>query len=368
MLLAALAFAATAVSTQPAQAKVTTAKAIWGPLTHAGKPAMPEYAKLGVGIYQVQLRWEKVATSRPANPKDPADPAYAWPKAIDDAITGGRPHGIEVLLLVTGVPGWANGGQSEEHPPSNTKAYADFITAAARRYPAVKRWMIWGEPNGYLFNGQAAGHFLPIAADKGRPLPRSKQGAPRLYARYLDAAYRRLKAESRSNLVIGGNTWTSGSIRPLHWIRAMKLPSGKAPRMDLFGHNPYTNRKPDLKKDPQARGTADFSDLDTLGKTIDKHLGRTATRKKIGIFLSEFTLPTDHEVGGGVGIFVSQAEQASWIRAGMRIVRRSDRIKTLGIFRYQDEPHPPGATRHAHWGLVDENGNPKPSFQAFADG
>ena len=367
MLTAALALVVFPAVAQPAQAKVTTAKAIWGPLEWAGKPTMPEYAKLGVGIYQLQLRWERVAPTKPANPRDPADPAYQWPEAVDEAINAGRPHGIQVLLLVQGAPTWANGGKPWNFPASSPSGYADFMTAAARRYPAVKRWMIWGEPNGFGMepSGPAAGNFQGVEWDRGKPLPRSKREGVELYARYVDAAYRRLKAESRRNIVIGGNTWAAGAVRPLHWIRALRLPSGKAPRMDMYGHNPGSERKPNIRLNPQARGTADFSDLDLLERTIDKNLGRRANGKRLGIFLSEWSLLTEHPIPG-IDFFVTPAEQASWIKAGMRIVRRSKRVETLGIHRYNDEEHLPNR-RHAHWGLVDENGNPKPSFQAFAD-
>ena len=353
----------------PAIAKPDTAKAIWGPLELDGKRTMPTYARLGAGIYQTQLRWEKVAPTRPDDPTDPDDPAYEWPAILDEAIRQADRSGIQVLLLVQGTPRWANGGRAWEYPAKSPRAYADFITAAARRYPAVRRWMIWGEPNGYgvTDDGTAISHFMGIEPDRGRPLPRSKQGGVQLYARYLDAAYGRLKAESRRNVVIGGNTWTAGAVRPIHWIKALRLPNGRPPRMDLYGHNPYTNRKPDLRNRPLARGTADFSDLDTLGRAIDRNLGRTASGKKIGIFLSELTLPTYHGVEG-LPLHVTRRQQASWIAAGMRIVRRSKRVKTLGIFRFNDEAHGAGVTRHAHWGLIDHHGKPKPAYFAFANG
>jgi hypothetical protein len=279
---------------------------------------------------------------------------------------GGRPFGIQVLLLVQGAPGWANGGKPWNFPPSSPAAYADFITAAAKRYPQVKRWMIWGEPNGYASSGkEALSNFMGIQPDLGKPLPRSKQAGPRLYARYLDAAYGRLKARSRRNVVIGGNTWTAGAVRPLYWIRALKLPSGKPPRMDQYGHNPAGPRMPDLRKSPQAAGIADFSDLDTLGRAIDRHLGRRSNGKKIGIFLSEYVVLTDSAIPG-IPYFRTPRGQASYIAAGMRIVRRSKRISGLGIFKLYDDPR--GDAPDANWGLLRADGTRKPSFRAFARG
>lgn len=357
---------ASAVSPPPAAAKATTAKAIWGPQQQNGKPQWPIYSKLGVGIFQIQLRWEQVAASRPADPRDPGDPAYHWPEAIDSAIKGGSPYGIQVLLMVQGAPAWANGGKAWNYPPSDPDAYTDFITAAAKRYPEVSRWMIWGEPNGYVTgHGGATGNFMPIEPDDGKPLPRSKQAGPRLYARYLDAAYGALKARSRRNQVIGGNTWTAGAVRPLHWIEALKLPNGRPPRMDLYGHNPIGFRKPDLRNGPQATGTADFSDLDTLGQAVDRHLGRRPEGGRINIFISEYVVLTEHPIDG-ISYYFTPKQQASFIAAGLRIVRRSSRIATLGILSLYDEK--PGEGRSANWGLLRSDGTRKPSFSAFARG
>jgi hypothetical protein len=66
----------------------------------------------------------------------------------------------------------------------------------------------------------------------------------------LDASYGALKRANRHNIVIGGDTWTGGEISPLNFIRAMRLPNGRRPRMDLYGHNPFTARSPNLRKQP----------------------------------------------------------------------------------------------------------------------
>jgi hypothetical protein len=100
----------------------------------------------------------------------------------------------------------------------------------------------------------------------GRRLSPKQRRGPRHYARILDASYGALKRVSRRNLVIGGNTWTGGEVVPLNFIRAMRLPTGRRPRMDLYGHNPFTLRTPQLSRPPFAYGHADFSDLDTLAR------------------------------------------------------------------------------------------------------
>src|SRR5215211_6451007 len=62
-----------------ADAAPSQKKAIWGPVRVDGVSQFPIYRDLGVGIYQIELHWNNVASSRPARPTDPSDPAYRWP-------------------------------------------------------------------------------------------------------------------------------------------------------------------------------------------------------------------------------------------------------------------------------------------------
>src|SRR5215213_3854521 len=130
----------------PASA-IGSTKAIWGPLEMPnGSSALPVYEDLGVDYLQVILRWGTVATSRPTDPTNPGGPAYTWPAGLDEAVRSAGAYGIRVALLVNTSPRWANGDRSPEWAPDN-RAYADFLTAASRRYPEVRHWMIWGEAN-----------------------------------------------------------------------------------------------------------------------------------------------------------------------------------------------------------------------------
>lgn len=347
----------------PAQAaKITKKKAMWGPLYVDGVSQFPIYADLGVGIVQHALEWRTIAGARPANPRDPADPAYRWPAELDRAMGDARKHGIQMLLMIISSPGWANGGRAGNWAPKNPKDLADFAYAASRRYPSVRRWMVWGEPSNQK-------NFRPLTpeAKRGVPLTAAGKVAPHLYARLVDATYGALKAASRRNLVIAGNTWTAGDITPYNWIRNLRLPNGRAPRMDMYGHNPFTARRPDLAKPPLGKGYADFSDLDTLASWLDRYLRPPNRRgRKLRIFISEFLLPTDH-YSSEVNIYVSRQTQAKWIRDALRITRRWSRLATFGWFRlYDDKPN--GTNRELTYGLLDWRGKRKPSYAAFRAG
>ena len=333
-------------------------KAIWGPISFQGVSQFPIYRDLGAGIFEYGLRWNAVATRRPIVASDPADPAYAWPRALDSAISQATDAGIRVALMVKGTPGWANGGRSDNWAPNHAGDYAAFVNAAARRYPTVHLWLIWGEPS-------RAQNFRPLTPEtRDRSLTKKQAQAPRRYAQMLDAAYVALKTTSRENLVIGGNTVTVGDISPRNWIRNLELPNGKRPRLDLYGHNPFTARRPNLRKSPLGHGFADFSDLDTLAGWLDRYLPQRGRRLRI--FISEFLVPSDH-ASHEFDFHVSQATQADWLKRALRIARGWSRIYTFGWYSLYDEP-PNRAGNQTNRGLIDRRGTRKPSYYAFRRG
>jgi hypothetical protein len=264
-----------------------------------------------------------------------------------------------VSLLLTGAPGWANGGRSSEWAPRRASDFADFAAAAARRYPAVRHWMIWGEPS-------KPDRFRPLVKATGRRLTARQKRGPRRYARMLDASYAALKAVSLRNKVIGGNTWTAGVVPPLNFIRAMRLPNGRRPRMDLFGHNPFTAREPDLRAGQLAWGTADFSDLDTLAGWLDHYRYRDGRGRRLRLFLSELSVPTDH-ANHEFNFWVRPRTQARWLAAALRIARRWNRIYTLGYLGlYDDPPRPDGL--EVNRGLLRRSGARKPAYHSYRRG
>jgi hypothetical protein len=334
-------------------------KAIWGPLEFAGVSQFPTYKRLGVGIYQMAVSWASVAPTRPVDPTNPRDPAYLWPAEVDQAIAATRPNRIRISIMLSGAPAWANGGRADIWAPSRPRDFADFAAAASRRYPAVRHWMIWGEPS-------KPNRFQPLVKAMGRRLSGPQRRGPRLYARILDASYGALKRINRRNLVIGGNTWTAGEVVPLNFIRAMRLPNGRRPRMDLYGHNPFTARLPDLRESPLRFGTADVSDLDTLAGWLDRHGYRDPQARRLRLFLSELSLPTDHP-NFEFPIHLSWRTQARWLGAALRIARRYDRIYTLGYLGlYDDPPRPDGL--QVNRGLITLEGVKKPAYYTFRDG
>lgn len=334
-------------------ARASVLKGIWGPATRNGVSLFPIYRELGDTLFEEDLHWNSIAMRRPNDPRNPNDPAYAWPRQLSSAIAQARRYKMQVALQIIGSPRWANGGKEARWAPHRPSDFADFAIAAARRYPSVHLWMIWGEPS-------RSHDFRPLTpARPYRPLDAKQQIAPHLYSRLLDAAYGALKGVSSANKVIGGMTDTAASISPQQWIENMRLPNGSPPRLDMYGHNPFGIRAPNLANPPSPQQQSDFSDLARLQALVDRDLGRPSNPSP-PLFLSEWTIPT--AVDREFNYHVDPLVQASWITDGLRVAGQLPGVYALGWIHLFDQP-PVSAG-----GLIAANGKRKPGFYAWKRG
>ncbi|MFL5515412.1 MAG: hypothetical protein ACJ8DJ_04595 [Gemmatimonadales bacterium] len=344
-----------------AQAHLSAKKAIWGPGYENGVSRFPRYRDLGVTIYQDELDWREIAATRPQNPRDPNDPAYQWPAEVSRSLATASRYHMRVALMLIRTPGWANGGLSRRWAPIDAGDFADFAYAASRRYPGVHLWMVWGEPS-------RAANFKPLDGVPWgtRRLSPSQAEAPRRYSLLLDAAYVALKQANLGNLVIGGMTYGTGDIPTWQFVRYMRLPNGRPPRMDLYGHNPFSFRRPDLRSPKSCCDVSDFSDLRRLSAWIDHYLARPNGRRHLRLYLSAFTLPTG--LDADFNFHVDRRTQADWIRSAWRIVRGWSTIYAFGWIHLYDEPPRADGGPVVTGGLLDWQGRPKPGYFAFRAG
>ena len=288
---------------------------------------------LGVGLVRFTLRWDRVAPSKPANARNPTDPAYQW-GSFDVVLRGLRAAGITALVTIYGSPGWANGGHPANWLPSST-AIGDFAYAASKRYPWVHMWTVWNEPNSRVFS-------VPVS--------------PSLYVqRALNPAYLSLHAANGANLVAGGVTGPRqppGGISPLAFMRGM---SAAHARLDAYAQNPY----------PVTVGETPFrtpcSSCDSLTMAVLPSIRADVTRLfgPKPLWLTEYgyqTNPPDPLLG------VPLARQAEYIGSAALRVWQQPGVTVLIQFLVRDEPNVGG------WqsGLLTAAGHPKPSYYAYA--
>ena len=288
---------------------------------------------LGTHLVRFTLRWNQIATTRPATPRNPADPAYDWGQ-FDAVLRELHADGIGAVVTLYGSPSWANGG----HPPSwlPSAGFSDFAFAASKRYPWVHQWTVWNEPNGRTF-------AVPVS--------------PRAYVRQLlNPAYASLHQASASNIVAGGVTSprkTPTGLSPLAFMLGMKAAGA---RLDAYAHNPY----PVAAGETPSRSTCRSCDVLTMASlpAIRASVTRLFGASK-QLWLTEYgyqTNPPDRLLG------VSYAKQAAFIgQAAMRVWKQPG-VTMLIQFLVRDEPSVGG------WqsGLFSAGGAAKPAYHAFA--
>lgn len=317
-----------------------------------------QMADLGARMIRVDLRWDLVATARPADPRDPADPAYDWSR-YDPIVAAARRLGVQISFTVWGTPAWAADPGVPPSPrfpalatrPLDPADFGAFGGAVARRYvPRGVRILEAGnEPNLPLFLRpqfeRRGGRWIPTA--------------PEVYSQMLSSFYAEVKRVSRRVQVCGGVTAPAGDqvptaadsrTTPLRFFAELARP-GRRPPMDLVCHHPYPLSKPRTLNFAGA-SYIDLYNLDRLRVAID----RSYLRGK-RLWLSEFGFAT--EKVPEYPIFFSQPRQAEFLADAYRRVRADPRIANLTWYLFQD---------HDGWksGLLRIDGSRKQAYQAFA--
>ena len=291
--------------------------------------------QLGVDIVRLTLRWDTVAKNAPADPRDPADPAYDW-GLYDPMLERLRAAHINVLISLWGTPPWANGDQKPNYVPVDGDAFGAFAYAASKKYPWITKWTVWNEPNVRLF-------MIP--------------NDPRTYTtRLLNPAYRALKSANPRNLVAGGVTSprkTPSGVSPITWIRGMRAARAL---LDAYAQNPYPVRP---RETPTSGGCWHCTEITmaTLPKLITEVKRNFGTRTRI--WLTEYgynSKPPSKWLG------VSNTLQARYVSEAALRVYLSARVDLLIHFLVRDEPNASKWTS----GFLTSHGKVKPSFGAFS--
>ena len=114
------------------------------------------------------------------------------------------------------------------------------------------------------------------------------------------------------------------------WVKKLKLPNGKAPRMDFYGHD-ISGSKPPTKQS-----------LAALEKRVGDHK----------LFLSP------------VHLTLSATKQAAWIKAALKVTKADKNVYTFGYKGLIDDSEVPSTYK----GLLDIDGSKKAAFTAFKNG
>ena len=250
-----------------AAADVTRKKSMWGPAAVDGVSQFPIYAELGVGIWQTSLELGRgrARGARRVRPTRPIPPTPGRRSSTRRSPTPAR-TASRCRCSSWARRAWANGGRRA--------ALGADRPARLRRLPDRREPPL---PAGAALDdlGRAdEGVELPAAAPRPRTAAaRARAARPRTLRADARSRVRRAQgASSRRNLVIGGNTFTVGTVSPLRWIQALRLPDGRPPRMDLYGPQPVLRAPPACSRRRRSAAATPTSATSTRSRA-----GSTAT-------------------------------------------------------------------------------------------
>jgi len=300
------------------------------------EPNLQTLDQLGVGVVRYMVNWRQVAPTKPRHPTNPGDRAYDWTGA--DATLGAlHARGITVLATLVRTPAWANGGLAQNGTPTSKYALTDFAIAVAKRYPWLRLWEIWNEPNLQSF---------------------LKPNSPQLYVqRLLNPAYAALHLLNPANKVAAGATSprsTSSGLSPVKFMRGM---SAAHARLDAYSHHPYPvtrGETPFAFRRGVCRfctGVLSMGHLDQLNREVKRDFGPKR------IWLTEYGYETSPDDPNGV----SWALQSQYLAQAALRAAAAPYVDLLVQFMLQDEVRPNG------WqsGLISSTGMFKPAFNSF---
>lgn len=325
-------------------------------------------ANAGASIVRVDMRWDQIATARPANPTDPADPAYDWSK-YDAIVAAAQANRVEVMFTVYGTPAWAvntaiysgdlNRGPQSSFAPGDPADFGRFARAAAARYAprGVKKWEGWNEPNIVIYlqpQWKRSGNTWVYAS-------------PAIYSGLQKEFYAGIKAVDPTAVVAGAVTAPAGDrcqlrvpacsddqvnrVIPMEFIKALNAADLRPP-MDIVSHHPYPVRPKPSGATPKSANYSDLYNMEAMTKAIDSTYLKG---KKLWITEYGFATAKVREYR----IVVSLAGQAAAMSDAYWRLRTNPRV-AIGIY-YALQDHPGWKS-----GLLTQTGSRKVGYLAHA--
>ena len=354
----------------------------------------------GAGIVRLNVPWLFFAgISRPPDPTNPDAYGNAF-AVLDESVRDAQAHGLQVMLIVSGAPPWAEGpGRPADAVEGswrpNPSDFADFAQALATRYsgnfapagqpvlPAVQALEIWNEPN-------TSGAISPQFEGK-------TDVAAGIYRDLLNAAYDAVKRVNPKMLVVTGGTDPYGDppggpyppgiqrVRPVtFWedvlcvqpVKSKKKKGKKkkaAPsyvrkggcngpvKFDVLAHHPIDN----TGKGPLAHGpNPDDVSTPDLGRVTQILRGAekagTTLPGKHQLWVTEFWWDSKPPNPSGASL----TTQARWIEQSLYLFWKAGANLAIN-FVVGDTDVRPNVHAGFQGGVYFQDGRPKPSLTAY---
>ena len=332
-------------------------------------------------MVRIGAYWISLASQRPANPTNPADPAYDF-STLDATVKAAVAHHLGVILTVDHAPAWAEGNNRPNNVPAgawkpNPTALGQFAQALAKRYsghfqglPRVSYFEAWNEPN---LTGWLAPQW------KGKRVV-----SPGLYRSMLNHFYAGVHRSQPGAKVIGGAMAPFGDdpghplfpgqprTRPLVFLRKLFCLNGKLKQaagckaktnLDVLSDHPVNivnspNRHARNRDDVEI---ADFSKLRLVLRAAE----RAGTVRPAGhrpLWATEMWWLTNPP--NPIGI--SPDTQARWLQQGFYLLWKQGASAAIN-FEIRDPAFNPNqsAQGQATTGVFFHSGKRKPAYRSF---
>ena len=349
----ALTLAALAAQPEPARAARPITTAVFDPgafvSPNQGR-AFDRVRATGARMVRLSLYWNDVAPT-------PVPALYNW-GWFDREVQAAMARGLTPFVEVMRAPAWATGNRldlSGTFRPDPV-AFGQFAQAAAARYPQIRFWQPWGEPN--------RTHFL---------MPQyvgSQLASAHHYRAMVHHFSAGVKSVNPANVVVAGALspiGRNGSPAPLAFMREMLCLSrslrpscdlrGSPVAFDAWSHHAYTEGGPTHRA--RGRDNVSLGDLGDLTRVLNAAVraGHVRAPRGVGFWVTEFGWDSNPPDPGALAGWLharwtSEAIYRMW-KAGVSVAtwwKIDD--EPLSVSRYQS-------------GFFGTNGRRKRSLTAF---
>jgi hypothetical protein len=121
--------------------------------------------KANVGWVRIDVRWDMVQTNLTDNLR--TDPStWNW-SGLDATMNRAYCAGLNVMGILQGTPTWASpvdGPSAWKYNATDLSDWTRFVQASVDRYPWVRYWSIWNEPNEPSSYLQSADDYAQLVA------------------------------------------------------------------------------------------------------------------------------------------------------------------------------------------------------------
>ena len=280
-----------------------------------------ELQRIGFDAVRVTLVWSRV---------EPFPGEYHWNRS-DRLLSALSRHRLAPVVTLWGTPEWANGGFGPNVAPTHSADVEEFARQAAIRYPFVRSWIVWNEPNKPTW-------LKPVS--------------PETYvSKILDPAYRGIKSVNAADRVAGGVTAPQGGRSGMSALAFIRRMAAAGAHLDAYAHNPYPLSPGETpNRDGCSCPALTMGNLNRLVSVVGKAFPRAR------IWLTEYGYQTNPPDPFGV----SWAKQARFVGEAAHRAYATPKVDMLIQYLYRDEPD------LGRWqsGLVTVNGTVKPARAA----